>query len=369
VTNLVLNGSSLIHSPNSRLALAGATITMTGGNIAVTNTGASTQLLATNNASITTLASASSSVIQAPNLVVGQSNLILTVADGPAADDLVLNAPLTEHVSLPGVSITKAGPGRMVMNYSGPYNGFAAYSGPTIINGGTLALGFNSLGSSAISIANGATLDVTAPGQLILGSGQTLSGDGTILGSVAANGTVTPGLSIGALSFTGDLVMGSGNTCVFEINRGQSPSNDVINASSVTFDGTLTVTNIGNAISPGDSFQLFNASTYLGTFAATNLPPLGAGLNWQWTPTNGTLYVVSTVNTAPTNLVTVLSGNTYSISWPADHTGWRLEVQTNSLNVGLGQNWFTWPGSAATNAVSVPIDPANPAVFFRLVHP
>ena len=52
-----------------------------------------------------------------------------------------------------------------------------------------------------------------------------------------------------------------------------------------------------------------------------------------------------------------------------DHTGWHLETQTNSLSVGLGSNWLAWPGSDATNAVSLPIDPSNPAVFLRLTFP
>jgi hypothetical protein len=37
--------------------------------------------------------------------------------------------------------------------------------------------------------------------------------------------------------------------------------------------------------------------------------------------------------------------------------------------VGVNANWFTWPGSANVTSVAVPINPANPAVFFRLVYP
>lgn len=61
------------------------------------------------------------------------------------------------------------------------------------------------------------------------------------------------------------------------------------------------------------------------------------------------------------------NGNQLDIFWPtiAGH----LETQTNSSNAGLGQNWVTVPGSAATNHVIVPIDPANGSVFYRLVIP
>jgi hypothetical protein len=57
------------------------------------------------------------------------------------------------------------------------------------------------------------------------------------------------------------------------------------------------------------------------------------------------------------------------LNWPADHLGWRLEAQTNSLTAGLGTNWVTVANSTATNQVFVPINPANGSSFFRLVYP
>ena len=78
-----------------------------------------------------------------------------------------------------------------------------------------------------------------------------------------------------------------------------------------------------------------------------------------------TLVVVG-VNATPTNLVSSVSGGVLTLSWPADHTGWTLQAQTNSLSTGLGTNWVTVTGSTATNKVIQAIDPANPAVFYRL---
>jgi hypothetical protein len=65
-----------------------------------------------------------------------------------------------------------------------------------------------------------------------------------------------------------------------------------------------------------------------------------------------------------TNITVLASGESLQLSWPQDHTGWRLQVQTNSLN----SNWIDWPGTS-TNRVSIPISPANPSVFFRTVYP
>jgi hypothetical protein len=75
------------------------------------------------------------------------------------------------------------------------------------------------------------------------------------------------------------------------------------------------------------------------------------------------------VNTIPAPLQAQVSGSTLNLNWPADHTGWRLEVQTNALNAGLGTNWFPRPDSESTNAVAIPMAPGNPAVFFRLKYP
>jgi autotransporter-associated beta strand protein len=79
--------------------------------------------------------------------------------------------------------------------------------------------------------------------------------------------------------------------------------------------------------------------------------------------------LVAPIATNPTNITAVVSGNQYQLSWPVSHTGWRLEAQTNSLNVGLSSNWATVAGSTATNQISVPINPAHGSVFFRLVYP
>lgn len=79
--------------------------------------------------------------------------------------------------------------------------------------------------------------------------------------------------------------------------------------------------------------------------------------------------LVAPVATNPTNITAVVVGNQYQLSWPASHTGWSLQAQTNSLSTGLSGNWVTVPGSASVNQISVPINPANGSVFFRLIYP
>ncbi len=103
---------------------------------------------------------------------------------------------------------------------------------------------------------------------------------------------------------------------------------------------------------------------------------------------NGTLYyfVVSAVNASgeSTNSTQVSARPTSSasvamnaangagqlqISWPADHTGWQLQSQTNNLTRGLGTNWVNVPTSIQTNQMTVPLNSTNGSVFFRLVRP
>jgi hypothetical protein len=75
------------------------------------------------------------------------------------------------------------------------------------------------------------------------------------------------------------------------------------------------------------------------------------------------------VSSAPMQFSFAVVGNQLQMTWPADHTGWRLQAQTNSLDVGLSTNWSDVSGSAQTNMVMVPLNRSNGAVFFRLVWP
>ena len=111
------------------------------------------------------------------------------------------------------------------------------------------------------------------------------------------------------------------------------------------------------------------------TLTLTNLVAANAG-NYSVVVTNFSGAVTSSVamlsiipSTAPTNLVFVIVGNQLQFSWPLDHTGWRLEAQTNALNTGLGTNWTTVSGSSVTNQMFFPFGLGNGSVFFRLVYP
>jgi len=96
---------------------------------------------------------------------------------------------------------------------------------------------------------------------------------------------------------------------------------------------------------------------------------LGGAEAPDYTTTGATGAVTVTVNTNATSIVSSVANNTMTFSWPLDHTGWDLQAQTNSVSVGISNNWVDVVGSTTTNQVAIPIDPTQGTVFYRLVYP
>jgi hypothetical protein len=67
-----------------------------------------------------------------------------------------------------------------------------------------------------------------------------------------------------------------------------------------------------------------------------------------------------------TNILTQENGTNLQLTWPQDHLGWHLQVQTNSFT---HTNWIDLPNSENLNSTNLAIDPANGSVYFRLVYP
>ena len=201
-------------------------------------------------------------------------------------------------------SMTVSGPitgvGGIIKNTTGTLTlkGLNTYGGDTSISVGTLALnGSGSISTSPnIVVASGAVFDVSTVtgGSYSLASGQTLKGNGTVNGAlvVASGATVAPGASIGALTFNNSPTLSG--TALMEIDNSALPNADklVVSGNPLAYGGTLTVNNIGPTLVGGETFDLFDATGFGGSFATINLPSLGAGLNW-WL---GMLGVDGTIN-------------------------------------------------------------------------
>ena len=139
------------------------------------------------------------------------------------------------------------GPGRLTLGAAN------TYTGGTVINAGTLALGSagsiaNSLG---ISLASGSTLDVSAKSGFTLGSAQTLTGGGTIVGDTVIAGTHTPGFSPGLQTFSDNLTYANGSSVIWELatnsTTGRGTNFDGINVEGdLTFQGTVNLSLVFN---------------------------------------------------------------------------------------------------------------------------
>jgi hypothetical protein len=84
---------------------------------------------------------------------------------------------------------------------------------------------------------------------------------------------------------------------------------------------------------------------------------------------NALLTVNSVVNTTPTNLDMIVSGDSLQFGWPEDHVGWRLEYQIAPLGTGLSTNWMAVTNSDMTNRITIPVHSSNTSMFFRLTYP
>jgi autotransporter-associated beta strand protein len=227
--------------------------------------------------------------------------------------------------------------------------------------------GLTKLGSGALFL-NGVN---TYTGLTVVSNG-TLGGSGTIAGSVVvlASTALAPGGfgSVGTLTVGGDLNL-NGNLGI-ELNKSLPASNDVTSVTGSLINGgsgTVSVTNLGPAVNAGDKFTLFNKPVVNGAA----LTVVGGGATWtNMLAVDGSIVALTgAVSTTPVTLTNSFSGGNLTLTWPTDHTGWSLQVQTNTRAVGLGTNWFAVPGSSATNSVTIPTSQADPTVFYRLTYP
>jgi autotransporter-associated beta strand protein len=245
-----------------------------------------------------------------------------------------------------GYGFVKTGNGTLALN------AVETYTGPTLITNGTLQVN-GQLASGAVTVATNAAL----------------GGVGTINGPVTVlpGGILAPGNSIGTLTVNNNVSLAGG--LAIEVNKSGSPSSDNVVVSGTLINsgiGPVTVTNVGPALAQGDTFTLFNKPVVNGVSI------LVTGANVIWTnklAVDGTIAVAAVMATNPTNINFSLSGNTLTLSWPLDHTGWKLQVQTNAITVGIATNWTTVPSSENSNQYVTPINRANGSVFYRLISP
>ncbi|HEV2691609.1 MAG TPA: autotransporter-associated beta strand repeat-containing protein [Verrucomicrobiae bacterium] len=279
------------------------------------------------------------------------------------SENFLITAPITGggNLQIGGANVNGAADTSFVALF-----GTNTYSGLTTVATGVLSVDGPTANTSVVVLTN-----ATFGGLGSVGGTVTVQPGATVAPGIYAHGTLTP--IIGTLTVSGAVSVSG--TVQLRLVRTNSPSSDELVAPAITINpgATLTLLNTGSTnFAAGDTFALFSTPVN-GSFSVTNLPVL-PNPNLYWTNNlalNGTIAVATmqTVNTNPTNITTVVSGNTLTLSWPADHLGWKLQVQTNSLATGLGTNWVTIPGSSGMTSTNIIINPANGSAFYRLTYP
>ena len=241
-------------------------------------------------------------------------------------------------------------------------------TGALIINGGvldTLIVNLVNAGNNpqtwngSFGFAGGSNLN--------LGTGAvTMNANTTI---TATNNTLTVG---GAISGSGRLTKAGSGT--FDLAVNTYTNNTTVSAGTLEFDQSLlAATNSTVSVSNSAVLNLnFPATNQVAALILNGVNKSGgiynsANSGGLITGSGGLLVVplAPPVNTnAPVVQVSV-SANTLSLGWPTN-LGWTL--QTNSVGLDSANQWHDYPGSAGVTNVTITINPAQPDVFFRMVH-
>jgi hypothetical protein len=294
-----------------------------------------------------------------------------------------------------------SGPGGFVADYYNSEVVFSAsntYTGPTIIgssgNSPEVALtGNGSISDSTLIFFGGTNADVAhvdvsgrTDQTFTLASGQTLAGIGGINGSlvVSSGATISPagtnttiGIttganSVGAIGASSSIALDG--TTVIKLD-GSGTNDQVESAAGITYGGTLSLLNIsGSPLAAGNSFQIFSAPSYSGSFAGITPSTPGSGLAWDTSQlSSGVVGVMSVSPALPAiNTVAASAGNLVFSGTNGTASATYYVLTTTNLATPL-TNWvailtnsFDANGNfSVTNA----IDLSTPQLFYLIQVP
>jgi hypothetical protein len=231
-----------------------------------------------------------------------------------------------------------------------------------------------------------ATITARSLAGIVGGDDVNLDTSGTALFASANVGTgvsvAVSGLSLSGTTAGNYVLSSTSLTTNADINPATltyvaDPTNRVYGAANPDFTGTV----VGFVNAENQAGATTGTLTFTSPATTTSTPgsyPIdGSGLtanfgNYVFAQAAGNATALTiVVNTNPVSLTlqrlspsVVLSPNSVLVSWPSDHLGWRLQVQTNSFISG---SWSDVAGSTTTNQVVLTPDARSGA--YRLVYP
>ena len=267
--------------------------------------------------------------------------------------------------------ITSSGTKILLNNAGGQTNLFKVGGNFTVAGyidgfGSTLTtFEFNGAGMQSLTLPASTFLITASAMNWLVDSGSTVALASSVqaFNNFTNNGTLTFGVN--TISGGGAVVFNSGS----KVN-GNGTNNLVSGVSSLVNGGTLNLTNSVSlpTFAGGESFSLFSASFYSGTFGT--LLPATPDVTHTWVTTQlntaGILAVSGGVNTNAPQVQVSIASNVLSLAWPTNK-GWTL--LTNSAGLTAASQWFPYPNSANLTNVNITMDPSKTNVFFRMVYP
>ena len=212
------------------------------------------------------------------------------------------NATINSPLVLGASQNWAVAPGR-VLTVNGPMSGAGNL---TLWQGTVILTGTNSC-TGTTTISNG-TLEVNGSlSNPIAVTGGALTGTGVLTGpvSVSTAGTISPGPGVAELFVSNTLALQSGGSTSMDVNASTGASDEIAGITHLTYGGTLVLNNQAGSFSVTNTFKLFDAANYAGTFSSISPAVPATGLDWNTNTlaTDGTLRIIDVVIAKTTNVV------------------------------------------------------------------
>ncbi len=195
-----------------------------------------------------------------------------SIGPGGATIDVPLGVALNLASGAQAISSSSGGTLTLSGGGAGQFQSSLAGSGQLVKSGTgswTLKLGNSYSGDTVVQQGLLTIEGTTGTGDTTIQSAGSLNGTGNVLGNLTADGSISPGESIGTLNVLGDYVQHASGTLVIELQGTATGEYDVLNVTgSAQLDGGLTIALLGGFTpSPGDRFAIINAADVTGTLA------------------------------------------------------------------------------------------------------
>jgi len=202
------------------------------------------------------------------------------------------------------------------------------------------------------------TNTITMSNTVLVGLALTSHNSSSLGTATFDNVTVQPGWPVAPAAPAGLTATAGDGSVVLNWSASATATNYFVKRSTTSGSGYVSIAT--NASLAFTNTGLANGTLYYFVVSATN--SFGES-------TNSTEVSARPTSSASVAMNAANAAGQLQISWPADHTGWQLQSQTNDFTTGLGTNWVNMTGSDQTNQMTVPLNSTNGSVFFRLVRP